>query len=285
MAKQVTETARGILNPHLGQQKFELARYEPSPALAPFVEHYWTVKWDLRGDAPYRSETLPYPSVHLTVEPARAHLVGVVTRKFSRLLEDEGWVFGIKFRPGGVYPFVRRSVAEFTDGEVPLAHLFGERGAHYAHAQRTATSDAERVAIAEEFLHSFAPVSDDALAQVAALVDAIMHDRAITKVDHLVARFQRNKRALQRLFQERVGVSPKWVIQRYRLHEATEQAAAGDVVDWSKLAVELGYFDQAHFIKDFKGLVGKTPAEYAKQVEASPTESDSAQSSADGNVV
>jgi AraC-like DNA-binding protein len=170
-------------------------------------------------------------------------------------------------------------VAEFTDGEVPLGDLFGEDGVHYAHAQRTATRDGERVAIAEEFLHNFAPVYDDALAQVTLLVEAIMHDRTITKVDHLVARFQRNKRAIQRLFHERVGVSPKWVIQRYRLHEATEQAAAGDVVDWSKLAVELGYFDQAHLIKDFKALVGKTPAEYAKQVEVSPIESDSAQRS------
>jgi AraC-like DNA-binding protein len=73
------------------------------------------------------------------------------------------------------------------------------------------------------------------------------------------------KRTLQRLFSQYVGVSPKWVIKRYRLHEAADQLGAGEVVDWAKLAVDLGYFDQAHFIKDFKTIVGQTPAEYAKR--------------------
>jgi AraC-like DNA-binding protein len=53
------------------------------------------------------------------------------------------------------------------------------------------------------------------------------------------------------------------VIKRYRLQEAADQVADSEVVDWAKLALDLGYFDQAHFIKDFKTIVGRTPAEYA----------------------
>ena len=71
-------------------------------------------------------------------------------------------------------------------------------------------------------------------------------------------------RALQRLFREYVGVSPKWVINRYRLHEALEQIAAGGAIDWSALALDLGYFDQAHFIRDFRRLVGVSPGAYAR---------------------
>jgi len=71
------------------------------------------------------------------------------------------------------------------------------------------------------------------------------------------------KRTLQRLFAEYAGVSPKWVINRYRLHAAIERAASGEVVDWTSVALDLGYFDQAHFIRDFEKLVGKTPAQYA----------------------
>jgi AraC-like DNA-binding protein len=56
------------------------------------------------------------------------------------------------------------------------------------------------------------------------------------------------------------------VIRQYRLHEAAEQLAEGDVPNWPRLAVELGYFDQAHFIKDFKNIVGLTPAEYARHL-------------------
>jgi AraC-like DNA-binding protein len=74
-------------------------------------------------------------------------------------------------------------------------------------------------------------------------------------------------RQLQRLFKEYVGVSPKWVIQRYRLLDAAERVAAGTIVNWADLALELGYADQAHFIRDFKGLVGRSPAEYARRLE------------------
>jgi AraC-like DNA-binding protein len=264
VANKVDEKPRGILNPKLGEQKFQLARYEPSEPLAFFVEHYWTVKWDLRGQTPYNSETLPHPSIHLTVEPETAHLVGIVTRKFSRLLQEQGWVFGIKFNPGAFYPFVQRPIATFTDKTIPLADVFGTKGIGYAEAMRAATNDEARVAIAEEFLNSFAPPHDENVALVKGVVETIATERAITKVDHLVSRFKLNKRGLQRLFNEYVGVSPKWVIQRYRLHEAADQVAAGEVVDWAKLAVDLGYFDQAHFIKDFKAMVGVTPAEYAK---------------------
>ena len=58
-------------------------------------------------------------------------------------------------------------------------------------------------------------------------------------------------------------MSPKWVIQRYRLHEAVEQLERGAEVDLAELALQLGYFDQAHFIRDFKALVGRPPGAYA----------------------
>jgi AraC-like DNA-binding protein len=70
---------------------------------------------------------------------------------------------------------------------------------------------------------------------------------------------------LQRWFNEYVGVGPKWVINRYRLHEAIERLAGDLPVDWTQLALELGYFDQAHFIRDFKALVGVPPAAYVRQ--------------------
>jgi AraC-like DNA-binding protein len=73
-----------------------------------------------------------------------------------------------------------------------------------------------------------------------------------------------SKRPLQQLFNEYVGVGPKWVINRYRLHEVIERMAAQGPVSWTELALELGYFDQAHFIRDFKALVGCSPAAYMR---------------------
>jgi AraC-like DNA-binding protein len=83
-------------------------------------------------------------------------------------------------------------------------------------------------------------------------------------VDDLAAATGRSPRALQRLFREYVGVTPKWVLRRLRLQEAAERMAGG-AGDWAALAVDLGYFDQAHFINDFRRVVGRSPAEYAAQ--------------------
>jgi AraC-like DNA-binding protein len=65
------------------------------------------------------------------------------------------------------------------------------------------------------------------------------------------------------LFAEYVGIGPKWVIRRYRLHEVTERLAAGGRVDWAALAADLGYADQAHLVRDFKQMFGEPPTRYA----------------------
>nr|WP_286672575.1 helix-turn-helix domain-containing protein [Cohnella hashimotonis] len=75
-------------------------------------------------------------------------------------------------------------------------------------------------------------------------------------------------RSLQRLLDRYIGVSPKWILQRFRLQEAAERIRQGGAADWSALAADLGYYDQAHFIRDFKSVVGQTPDAYARASEA-----------------
>jgi len=256
---------RGILNPKTGEGKFRLSLHPPAPDLEFFVEHYWIVNWDLSGEESYLSETLPHPCVHLVIEKNKSRIVGVMTGKFSQLLEGKGRVFGVKFKPGAFYPFVQSPVAQFTDDAIGFRDAFGVGSAALEAAMLAREDEGEMVALAEDFLRARLPERDENVAAINRIVDRIIADRAITRVDDLVCQLNLNKRALQRLFSQYVGVSPKWVIKRYRLHEAAEQLADGDAVDGPTLALDLGYFDQAHFIKDFKGIVGSAPAEYAKK--------------------
>ena len=96
------------------------------------------------------------------------------------------------------------------------------------------------------------------------LVAAIEADRTILRVEDLVIRYELTKRSLQRLFEQYVGIGPKWVINRFRMHEAVERLKLSEPVDWAAFALELGYFDQAHFNRDFKALVGSTPKRYVE---------------------
>ena len=81
-------------------------------------------------------------------------------------------------------------------------------------------------------------------------------------MEQIVDAFDVSTRKLQRLFNEYVGISPKWMIQRYRLQEAAQRLASATAVEWPAIALDLGYSDQAHYIREFKKLIGKSPAEY-----------------------
>jgi AraC-like DNA-binding protein len=252
------DVPRGILNPEGRRADLTgLVHLLPSADLAPFVEHYWIVRWDLRGQAPRVQETLPYPSVHMAIEPAQAAIYGVVKGKFTRVIEGDGMVFGIKFRPGGFFPFFKAPVSRLTDRVVPLAHV--------PDVLRQ-PSDEAMVAVAEEFLRQQTPERDATAERVGHIVEQIATDRALMTVDAVATRLDLGVRSLQRLFSRYIGVSPKWVINRYRLHEVVERLALGETVDWTRLALDLGYFDQAHFIRDFKSIIGRTPGEYRATV-------------------
>jgi len=258
--------SRGILNPQVAEKKFQISRHSPAQDLAYFVERYWIIHWDLRGQPPYMQETLPYPCVNLAIEKDRSGVFGVSTGKFARLLEEKGMVFGVKFRPGAFYPFVQWPVSRITNGSMLLQDAFGV-DANPLETTILALDDNDKmIERVECFLRERLPEQDENVSLINQIVDYIIAHPEITRVDEVVSRLNLNKRALQRLFSQYVGVSPKWVIQRYRLHEAVEKLDNGQIVDWPKLALELGYFDQAHFIKDFKTIVGRTPGEYARHI-------------------
>lgn len=147
---------------------------------------------------------------------------------------------------------------------LPLAAWWGEAAAARFAADLAAAGDlAALVAVATAHLRAHRPAPDPTVDLVGRIVRFLLHDRSVTRVSDVAARFGLSTRSLQRLFHRYVGVSPKWVLRRYRLHEAAARIteAAGD---WARVANELGYFDQSHFIREFTRAVGRPPAAYAR---------------------
>ncbi|RKG99708.1 AraC family transcriptional regulator [Corallococcus carmarthensis] len=261
---------RGLLYPRPDPRHFEHVRVLPAEDLRPWVEHFWAVRWDLRGQPPYLQQSLSHPSVHWAFQDGTSRVGGVPQGRFSITLEGLGGVFSIKFRPGGFFPFVGTPVSALTrQRTVSPGPLLGpaalELEAAILATDVTRDADRERIALAEAFLRAHKPRPDPNVALVQELVARILEDRAVTKVEDLLTPGGPGLRTLQRLFSRYVGVNPKWVIQRYRLHEAAERLREVPPPELARLALELGYFDQAHFIRDFRRIVGCTPAEYARQ--------------------
>ena len=263
--KQAQNVPAGILKPAGLGTTFTLERFAPSAALDRFVLRYWTVTWEVPEQVAYTQATLPYPCVNLVVERGQSGIFGVNTRRFQVQLRGKGWVFGIKFRPGAFYPFYRAPVAALTDRAIGLDAVFHAAGTAYEQRVLACASADEMIDCAEQFLRARLPPLDEHIALINTVVEQIAADRTITRVTEIADRVGVSQRTLQRLFGQYVGVGPKWVIQRYRLLEAAEQLGRNAYVDLPSLAQALGYFDQAHFINDFRATVGSTPAEYAQR--------------------
>jgi AraC-like DNA-binding protein len=261
----VTDRVRGVLRPAAGGGKVLHERLQASEPLRGVVQHFWSVRWDLRGEQPFVPETLPHPNVHLVFEAGSATIAGVQTGRFTTRLEEAGWVFGVKFRPGAFRPYLGRSVASLRDRSVPIDEVFGADGAALACEVSALRGDVEKAAAVERFLSQRKAPPDPGVARAGSIVDDIAENRDIVSVEQVVEKWRTGKRPLQQLFSAYVGVAPKWVINRYRLHEAIERLHAGTRINFSELAQELGYFDQAHFIRDFRRLVGCSPAAYSRR--------------------
>ena len=254
---------KGLLNAGSGPKKFTHNRYLPTGELRFFIEHFWFVSWDLRGKDPHIQEVLPHPSVHVIFEKGRSRIVGVVTGKFSRLLKNKGEIFGIKFRPGAFYPFWKSSVSELTDRVLPVDEVFNISCDKIEKTVFSLKNREKMMDYAERFVKNKKPKRDPKIELINRVVDWIKNTNDVLKVEDIAAQYSISKRTLQRLLKRYVGVPPKWVIMRYRLHEAIERLDENQKIKWTKLALDLGYFDQAHFIKDFKAMVGRSPTEYA----------------------
>jgi AraC-like DNA-binding protein len=244
-----------------------LARYEPSATLVPFVDFYWIVRWDLRGQPAHEQTILPHPNVNLGFEGTGAGIFGVDRKLFTRSLTDQGKALGIRFRPGGFRPFWGAPVSQLTDRVVPAIQVFGLAAEHARKlimdiGDDSPEADAEMIARAEDLLCPALPDPDPATDLAASLVELIVSDPVLRRADQLSAVSGLTARSLQRLFADYVGVSPKWVMRRARLHEAAQRADSGEPIDWAELAADLGYADQAHLSRDFTATLGIPPTRY-----------------------
>lgn len=260
----------GILDPLEAAQRFRLTRYLPSPAFAPFVEHHWTIHWDLRGRPPYVSEVLPHPSVNFAFTDERGWITGVTTGKYTYEVRDTGLIVGTMFRPGGFYPFWRRPVTELTDRVIPVTDLFTTAGDDFRGSLFAFGADEERIARLEDLLRAQDVTVDRNLGLVREALDAIAGDRGLRTVAAVAHCVHVSARTLQSVFRKYVGVGLKWVLMRYRLIEAAELAARTPDPDWADIAVDLGYTDQSHFVNDFKKLVGQPPHQYTHSIRSAP---------------
>ena len=252
-----------------GDASHVMHRYEAPPEFAGLLERFWIPVWSVPPGAEAPQQVLQYPVTLLVVSGDYARFYGVVSGLSTTTLTGDGWAVGVMCAPAAGALVARGSVASYTDRHVPLADVLGAEGERLTTRVRTAmaadpTSPAahdEAMAAYGDALRPLLPVDAEGelVNRVVAFVEG---DREVVRVAQVCAAFGLSERALQRLVRRRLGLTPKWLIQRRRLQEAAERLR-GRGTTLAEVAAQLGYADQPHFSRDFSRVTGMTPGAFA----------------------
>lgn len=183
-------------------------------------------------------------------------------------LSGDGWAAGVMFQPAAGLLLTEASMDDWTDRVEPLDVLGPHvqpvvEAVHEAMDPDPGDEAAHRCAVdaLAGLARHVGPVDEEGRF-VNQLVARVEESPDITSVAALCTESGLTERALQRLTRRRLGLTPRWLIQRRRLHEAAERLRRheGSLAD---LAAELGYADQPHLTRDFRAVTGMTPGQFA----------------------
>jgi AraC-like DNA-binding protein len=245
-------------------------RYEPPAEFAGFLQWFWIPVWSVPPGQEAPQKVLQYPNSLIVVAQDYARFYGVVAGLSTTTLTGDGWAVGVACAPAAGSLIAGTSMAEFTDRAVDVGEVLGDAGPVLTDRVRTAmepdpadpAAHATAMAAFADALRPCLPVDDEG-ELVNRLVAFVESRSDVTRVAQVCEEFGLAERALQRLVHRRIGLTPKWLIQRRRLQEAAERLRTSGAT-LADVAVELGYADQPHFSRDFSAVTGMTPREFQK---------------------
>jgi len=235
------------------------AQYREHPVperLRAHVECFWTVESDQAiPDYP----VLPDGCVDIVYsQQTGARIVGTMTQAQRFDIAKGELQIGVRFRPGHALGFVATTGAETTDKLIRIQDAWGPRGGVLEQELGNAPSPDAAVAMLEAHL-----VDDAAPGVVQRLSAHIVAQNGQVRMDDLAFDAGMSARQLRRLFLEQVGLSPKHFCRVIRFRHTLARLRESRRGDWTALALDCGYYDQAHFINEFREFSGWTPGEYA----------------------
>jgi len=243
-------------------------RYAPSPELTSLLRRFWVPVWSVPSGQEAPQKVLQYPVCLVVISNGYARFYGVVSGLSTTTLAGQGWAVGLMLAPAAGY-LIAGPIDAFSDRHVHLSEVLGADGEGLVGRVRAVMADdphdvtAHRAAVAgvEDTLRRFLPVDLEG-ELVNAVVAYIETAPDVLRVAQVCERFGLSERGLQRLVRRRLGLTPKWLIQRRRLQEAAERLRDGPTTQ-AEIAAALGYADQPHLIRDFARVTGTTPGQFA----------------------
>lgn len=247
----------------------------PAPALVPFVECFWVVRDSRRrtNRAPDRilPDGCPEWIVHAAdsfarhaggrwhVQP-RSFIAGTLSRPWLVRAGPQVRTLGIRFRPGALAALFGTSLAGTCDREIVLGSVVGLKARRLPAAVRRERTTLGMMRTAEDELLRIAAPRLDRRPVTQGAVQLVLRSRGRQRIDAVADTLGWPRRRLERAFGRELGISPKLYARIVRLNAALAALQGTERVRAIDVALDAGYFDQAHLLHDFRLLAARTPA-------------------------
>jgi AraC-like DNA-binding protein len=251
---------------------------KPHLLLRPWIECFWNVEHTL-GQAG-RSETiLPNGKIEIIfalqgdyriqnqkeMKVEHAWISGIHHSPLHIRYKGHSNLIGIRFLPNGLFPFLEIPVHETVNQVEHLSLHWGVFCEEILETLSQASSIEDIFILLDHFL--IQKVNRNKTQQspaIAHAIQSIKHHPEI-KLSNLAETLGFTQRHFNRMFKDQTGINPKMLSQLFRFEKAFSLLFKRSDHEMTQLALEIGYYDQAHFIKDFKKFSGMTPKEYKKR--------------------
>lgn len=249
----------------------------PSPALQRYLECFWFAADT--GDLPSANPERILPDgcleliFHLGADfqrwsptegwekQPRSFIVGELTRFLIVRPTGHAIIMGVRFRPRGAYRFLRLPLDELTDQNIPLTDVWGREGQQLEEAVQEAQDVGERQMLVEEFL--LRELSNTiSRPRFESAVEEIIYSRGLARVGEVASRIGLSSRQLEREFRASVGLSPKAFARIIRFQNLMRLVGEQPLGEWTRLALDGGYADQPHMVREFREFTGQSPTEH-----------------------
>jgi AraC-like DNA-binding protein len=254
-------------------------RHQPAPPLATYIDCLWLVN----DRVPYQREKilpsgtievmLNFGSPHRLIDPAEEHRFSLMRHSWvagfqtGYLLNEpiaETLMLGVRFKPGGAYPFFDLPIAELSNAVIDLDLIWGRAVNGLRERLAEAPSPAAKFSLMEDALRG--RLADDlyGLDAVQYAARRLAHTNGALPIRDLSAATGYSQKHLNHQFKKMVGVTPKNLARVLRFQAALNSIDPARPVNWAEVAARCHYYDQAHFNHDFQAFTGLNPSAYVQ---------------------
>jgi len=258
----------------------QFKEFKPSESLNQFVELYWQGDFNIQRLNLLSQRVIPNGYVELIIHTSDVHcilyknttwsfspnytIIGLYTEPYIVQFNSHVKVFGIRFKPEGVYNVFGVPASEFKATYDDMENVLGQEFRDYCHRLRDAKDMHQKIALTEKYLFRNHQRHNIDANYVNRAAEIIRQTNGFIRMEELSDQVFISMRQLERAFKNQIGITPKLYMRLSRLNEVQRQLENNKALDFIQITYDCGYADQAHFIREFKNFTGEIPTIFVK---------------------